>query len=72
MADTPDGTLRPAEPTKRIETIDVVRGFALLGIFTMNISIFAAHFAAYSNPTTVFASTPFRASSQGGKLSRNW
>lgn len=44
----------PAEPGDRIESIDVVRGFALLGILAMNVSVFAAPFAAYQNPTVVF------------------
>lgn len=50
----PDHALaaRPAAPGERIETIDVVRGFALLGILLMNILAFGLPFRAYSDPTT--------------------
>ena len=33
-------TLRPISPDERIEALDVVRGFALIGIFLMNIEFF--------------------------------
>lgn len=35
---------------RRIETLDVLRGFALLGILLLNIIGFGMHSAAYSNP----------------------
>jgi len=41
----------PITPIKnRILSLDVLRGFALLGILTMNIIIFALPFVYYSNP----------------------
>ncbi len=43
----------PASPTagrERIETLDVLRGFAVLGILVMNIGAFADIGAAYLNP----------------------
>ena len=35
----------------RVPSIDVLRGFALLGILVMNIQAFAMPHAAYLNPT---------------------
>ncbi|WP_265528890.1 DUF418 domain-containing protein [Sphingomicrobium marinum] len=35
----------------RIETLDIIRGVAVMGILTMNIYAFAAPFSMYSNPT---------------------
>jgi len=46
--------IAPADPGRRIESIDLVRGFALLGILAMNVAVFVAPFAAYQNPTAVF------------------
>lgn len=40
----------PLSPGKRIESIDVLRGFALLGIFLMNAPSFAMPLASYFNP----------------------
>ena len=42
---------RPVPSTKRIVAIDVLRGFALLGILIMNIQSFSMPMAAYFNPT---------------------
>ena len=41
----------PMPPTERIEAIDVVRGFALLGILLMNILAFGLPSQSYSDPT---------------------
>ena len=41
----------PIEATDRIESLDVLRGFAVLGILVMNIQAFAMPGAAYFNPT---------------------
>ena len=41
----------PVAETARIDSIDVLRGFALLGILVMNVQAFAMPQAAYFNPT---------------------
>ena len=41
----------PVVETARIDSIDVLRGFALLGILVMNVQSFAMPQAAYFNPT---------------------
>lgn len=41
----------PVSRTERIESIDVLRGVALLGILVMNVQAFAMPEAAYFNPT---------------------
>ena len=41
----------PVAPTERVLSIDVLRGFALLGILVMNIQTFAMIESAYFNPT---------------------
>ncbi len=41
----------PTAPAERIESIDVVRGFALLGILLLNILAFALPFRAYMDPS---------------------
>src|SRR5437667_1168182 len=41
----------PAPETERIVSMDVLRGFALLGILVMNIQSFAMVGAVYDNPT---------------------
>ena len=41
----------PVLEDTRIDAIDVLRGFALLGILVMNVQLFAMPDAAYFNPT---------------------
>ena len=41
----------PVEAAERIESLDVLRGFAVLGILVMNIQAFSMPGAAYFNPT---------------------
>ena len=41
----------PVAGKSRIQSLDVLRGFALLGILLMNILVFAFPFAAYTDPT---------------------
>ena len=45
------GTAKPVEAGARIASLDVLRGFALLGILVMNIQLFSMPIAAYQNPT---------------------
>jgi uncharacterized protein len=47
-------TPAPVARTDRLETLDVLRGFALLGILAMNIRIMAAPFGAYMYPIGLF------------------
>ena len=44
----------PVAANERIETLDVLRGFALLGILTMNIRAMAAPMGAYMYPYALF------------------
>jgi uncharacterized protein len=46
------GSFQPVGEKERIVSIDVLRGFALLGILPMNIQYFSMIAAAYFNPTT--------------------
>jgi uncharacterized protein len=50
---SPEGSQRaaPVDERSRIESLDVLRGFALLGILVMNIQSFSMIGAAYINPT---------------------
>ena len=50
IANPADSALSPVTTGNRIEAIDTLRGFALLGIFVMNITGMAFPFAAYFNP----------------------
>jgi uncharacterized protein len=47
-------TPAPVSARDRIETLDVLRGFALLGILAMNIRAMAAPFGAYMFPYALF------------------
>jgi len=49
--ESPQPATAPTRPTERIVAIDILRGFALLGILIMNIQGFAMPAAAYANPT---------------------
>ena len=46
--------LAPVSSTRRLETLDVLRGFALLGILAMNIRAMAAPMSAYMYPRALF------------------
>lgn len=43
--------IQPVTQTERIDSIDTLRGFSLLGILLLNIASFGLPFAAYMNPT---------------------
>ena len=47
-------TALPVSDAERIESLDVLRGFALLGILAMNIRAMAAPFGAYMTPSAFF------------------
>ena len=51
MTDKPKESLRPTQLPERIRSLDLLRGFALLGILIMNIQSFSMVGAAYVNPT---------------------
>ena len=51
MTSTAGGAAGPVYPADRIDALDVLRGFALLGILVVNIQLFAMPAAAYFNPT---------------------
>ncbi|MEE9463080.1 MAG: hypothetical protein V3V53_14665 [Bacteroidales bacterium] len=42
--------ISPVQATDRIQSLDVLRGFAILGILIMNIQSFSMIGAAYINP----------------------
>ena len=46
-----EAKLAPVIEGQRIDSLDVLRGFALLGILAMNIQAFSMISAAYFNPT---------------------
>jgi uncharacterized protein len=48
----------PLQEQDRIASIDVLRGFALLGVLLMNMQAFAMVFALYMNPTALGQPTP--------------
>lgn len=50
-ANTNSGSAGPVELAGRIESLDVLRGFAVLGILLINIQAFAMPDPAYFNPT---------------------
>ena len=50
VAASPPVDVGPVREEQRIATLDVLRGFALLGILLLNILGFALPYAAYSNP----------------------
>ena len=50
MIDGPQESLRPTRLRERIRSLDLLRGFALLGILIMNIQFFSMVGAAYFNP----------------------
>ena len=47
----------PVSSSHRLETLDVLRGFALLGILAMNIRIMAGTFGSYMYPLAMFEYT---------------
>ncbi len=57
VANTAMPSVTPVAASVRIQSLDVLRGFALLGILLMNILVFAFPFAAYSDPTIDGATT---------------
>src|SRR5437016_14500873 len=47
----------PVERSERISSLDVLRGFALLGILLMNIVGFGLYMSAYDDPTVAGGAT---------------
>jgi uncharacterized protein len=47
----PGARAHPVEQAERIASLDVLRGFAVLGILVMNVQTFSMPVAAYTNPT---------------------
>ncbi len=50
--------IAPARPSERILSIDVIRGFALLGILLMNIQLFAFPHEGYADPHVAGGNDP--------------
>jgi uncharacterized protein len=48
---TPDGAIAPVAATERIDTLDFIRGIAVMGILAANIVAFGQPFEAYMYPT---------------------
>jgi uncharacterized protein len=51
LSDMSDPSVTPVRAEERISSVDVLRGFSLLGILLLNIVSFGLPFAAYSNPS---------------------
>ena len=49
----------PTPPEERMLGLDVLRGFALLGILVINIRVFAMPFTTLNNPTVYASATPY-------------
>lgn len=56
---TPPSSAEPAPVagSQRLQALDALRGFALLGILLMNIVIFGLYFESYDNPTSAGGAT---------------
>src|SRR5688572_15852676 len=54
---SPPAVVQPTLRAERITSVDVVRGFALLGILLMNIVGFGLYRSAYNNPTAAGGAT---------------
>ncbi len=50
MPPIPRSLAAPVAEAARVRSIDVLRGFALLGVLLMNMQAYALLFAAYMNP----------------------
>jgi uncharacterized protein len=57
MTEGMHGALAPVRSEERISAIDTIRGFALLGILSMNICSFGLPDAAYTNPAAAGGSS---------------
>ena len=53
----PAAPMGPVKRSERISSVDVLRGFALLGILLMNIVGFGLYFSAYDDPTVAGGAT---------------
>jgi len=58
MIPTSPAPLAPVAESSRIDAIDVVRGFALLGIFLVNVGMHGDTFGLYFDPTPPAGSSP--------------
>lgn len=56
LTDTPPAAMGPTQPDERITLIDVLRGFALIGIIVANMRGFAGPLPAYFEPSLVWKS----------------